>query len=330
MELPLAGLIDAINVLPRRLEMGRGQSIQLPYGYYTPGFVAVLAAFLRHNRLPKEAFSCHHEKHDGYLKALALSKAVWGTDDYKQRRINVGNTYAPITHVSSREAVDEGTGQINGCLRAMAESSSVRYLESPAFGELLAVVGELHDNVWSHGLESGFSTAQRRVCQQDGPVIEFSLADCGMGFRSELQRARVPGIATDQDAIDWCIQKGNSSKLAVQEDPWAQSVPEDHLGGAPFGPGVTAFQNTGNHHQGLGLAKLVSLARQYDGHLHLASGTHYLELNQGISSYSELSHPWHGVAISLAIKESSFVVGGEPVQDVDSEDVFEIMKALRG
>ncbi|MEN5128520.1 hypothetical protein [Pseudomonas alloputida] len=326
----MAGLIDAINMLPRRLALGGGERLDLPKRYYSAGFVAALAAFLRHKNLDKDSFGCHHEYNEGYLKAIGLSKAVWGTDDYKLRRINAGETYAPLTHLQSRDAVDEGTGQINGCLRTMAKSSSVNYLQSPAFAELLAVVGELHDNVWSHGLDSGFSTAQRRTCPKDGPLIEFSLADCGMGFRNELQRARVENIATDRDAIDWCIQKGNSSKLAAKEDPWAQSVPEDFLGGRPFGNGVTTFQNTGNHHQGLGLAKLLSLAKQYDGLLYLASGDHYLELQNGIPSYRELSHPWQGVAISLAIKESSFVVGGQPIQDVDSDDVFELMNALRG
>lgn len=330
MEVPLAGLIAALNMLPGRLAFNGGNELALPKQYYSSGFVAVLAAFLRSKNLTPEQFSCHHEYNAGYLRAIGLSKSVWGIDDYKQKRINAGATYAPLTHLDSRDAVDSGTGQINSCLRAMANSASVNYAQSPVFAELQAVVGELHDNVWSHGMNSGFSTAQRRKCPKDGVLIEFSLADCGMGFRNELQRARIPYVTTHREAIEWCLQKGNSSKLAVKLDPWAQSVPDDFLGASPFQAGVATFQNTGNHHQGLGLAKLFSLAKQYDGLLYLASGDHYLELQNGNLSYHELSHSWQGVAISLAIKESSFVAGGQPMQDVDSVDIFELMNVLRG
>lgn len=330
MELPLAGIIAALNMLPERFARNAGQNLALPRGYYSSGFVAVLAAFLRSKNLDSTRFSCHHESNAGYLKAIGLSKAVWGIDDYRLKRINAGATYAPLTHIGSKDAVDEGTGQINGCLRKMADSASFDYTSSPVFAELQAVVGELHDNVWSHGMNSGFSTAQRRTCPYNGSLIEFSLADCGMGFKNELQRANISDVTTHREAIEWCIQKGNSSKLAANQDPWAQSVPEDFLGSSPFQRGVATYQNTGNHHQGLGLAKLFSLAEKYDGLLYLASGDHYLEFQNGNVSYHELSHSWQGVAISLAIKESSFVVDGQPMQDVDSVDILELMNVLRG
>lgn len=327
----LAGVIEALNWLPKRLEMKKGSALALPKMYYSPGFIAVLAAFLKSRSLSAEQFSCHHTYNGGYLKAIGLSRAVWGVDDYKQRRINQGATYATLTHLQSRDAVDEGTGQINGCLRAMARSSLVNYSASPAFSELLAVVGELHDNVWSHGLNSGFSTAQRRECPVNGWLIEFALADCGMGFKNELHRARVAGISSHRDAIEWCIKEGNSSKLVERADPWAQSLPEDFEGEAPFGEEVAAFRgNNGNHHQGLGLAKLVSLARTYDGILYLASGDSYMVLENGIISYRELSYDWQGVAVSLAIKEPSFIADGQPYSDNDPIDISDLMNVLRG
>jgi hypothetical protein len=325
----LAGVIDALNWLPRRLNMKSGTALALPKMYYSSGFIAVLAAFLKSRNLTAQQFSCHHTYNGGYLKAIGLSRAVWGIDDYKLRRINEGATYATLTHLQSRDAVDEGTGQINSCLRAMAKSAFVDYLTSPAFSELLAVVGELHDNVWSHGLNSGFSTAQRRECPTNGWLIEFALADCGMGFKNELLRARISGITSHQDAIEWCIQEGNSSKLAAKIDPWAQSMPEDFLGGSPFPDGVSTFQNTGNHHQGLGLAKLVSLAKSYDGILYLASGDCYMTLENGIISYQQLSYEWQGVAVSLAIKESNFIADGQPIEEAQS-DISELMNVLRG
>lgn len=319
------GLVSAINWLPDRLAMSTRGELALPKMYYTSGFVAVLAAFIRSQGLPSDKFRCHTEYNSGYMRAIGLSLAVWGNDDYEQRRINAGSTYAPLTHLSSRDAVDTATGQINGCLRKMA--TRMEYKDSPAFRELLAVVGELHDNVWSHGLNSGFSTAQRRDCPENGWVLEFALADCGMGFLNELKRAKVAGVSTDQEAIAWCIQKGNSSKLAKKEDDWAQSVPEDFYGSSPFGADVNTFVNSGNHHQGLGLAKLLALAERYAGILYLASGDAVLEFKGGVIHFHPLSHHWQGVAISLTLKESALSV--DSIED-DPDGLADFMSQLRG
>jgi hypothetical protein len=326
----LAGLIEALNWIPERYNSSKDGHLILPKRYISPGFVAALAAFIRSRGLTPEQFSCHHDYNGGYLKAIGLSLAVWGDDDYTRRRINAGATYAQLTHLRSRDAVDTATGQINGCLRSMASTSSLNYTKSRAFADLLSVVGELHDNVWSHGLNSGFSTAQRRECPQKGWLIEFALADCGMGFLNELQRAKISDIDSHRDAISWCVQEGHSSKLAKKADPWAQSVPDDLIGALPFPSSVDTFVNTGNHHQGLGLAKLVSLAKKYDGDLYLASGDHYLQLSSGITSLHALSHDWQGVAISLAIQESSFLAPDDDEQSTDSVDIFEIMQLIRG
>lgn len=323
----MADLITGIDWLPNRLEFSGNGSLILPKKYYTSGFVAVLAAFIKSRGLTPDQFGCHHEYNAGYFQAIGLSLAVWGDDDYRMRRRNAGSTYAPLTHLSSRDAVDSATSQINSCLRNFAKD--IGYRDSPAFLELLAVVGELHDNVWSHGLNSGFSTAQRRESPGNGWLIEFALADCGMGFLNELRRARIPGIETDAEAIHWCIQEGNSSKLATQEDPWAQSVPDDFSGRSPFGKAVSTFVNTGNHHQGLGLAKLLNLARRYDGTLYLASGSSFLQLVNGVTSLNPLSTPWQGVAISLALKESSLKADASS-NDTDMDEIADFMNILRG
>lgn len=319
------GLVSAINWLPIRLARSQRGVLELPRRYYTSGFVAVLAAFIRSHGITQDKVSCHTEYNSGYLRAIGLSLAVWGEDDYEPRRVNAGSTYATLTHLQSKDAVDAATGQINGCLRKMAQKTT--YRDSPAFRELLAVVGELHDNVWSHGLNSGFSTAQRRVCVENGPVLEFALADCGMGFLNELRRARVAGVSTDQEAIAWCIKKGNSSKLAKKEDDWAQSVPDDFYGSSPFGANVTTFVNSGNHHQGLGLAKLLALAERYDGILYLASGDTVLEYKGGEFCFGPLSHCWQGVAISLTLKESALSADSD---EDDPEGLADFMSQLRG
>lgn len=322
-------LFDALEDLPRLYKEVDGQpALILPKGYYTPGFIAALAAFLCRLQVRAENFLCEMPYNQGYLSAVGLSRALWGRDDYPHERKNSGTNYAPLTALSSQEEVDGATAQINGCLRAIATQSGGGYEQSPAFKELLHVVGELHDNVWSHGLNTGFSTAQRRQCPDSKEyMIEFSLADCGLGFLAELKGSRVQGVATHQEAISWCIQEGNSSKRGVMEDEWAQSVPADFIGESPFGSMPVARRSNGNHHQGLGLAKLVDLAKSYSGELHLASGNSALHMRDGMISYRPLTYEWKGVAISLAIRESSL---RSAARTDELEDVDELMRLLRG
>lgn len=146
----------------------------------------------------------------------------------------------------------------------------------------------------------------------------------------ELKRSRIAGskgIKSDREAVEWCIQEGNSSKLAKLEDEWAQSVPEDYLGSSPFGGAAVVHSGNGNHHQGLGLAKLVELARSYDGVLNIASGDCLMMLRRGgQQSFRRLAQPWRGVAVSLSIKESSLMAA----KVVEAEDVRNIMNLLRG
>lgn len=320
-------LIEALQLLPRQFgTLAATEAHVLPKGYYSPGFIAAFAAYLCNKGVGPECLSYACEQNKGYLAAVGLSKALWGVDDYQYIRRNAGVNYAPLTPLASQNAVDVATTQINGCLRALAAQGEIDYSKSPAFKDLTHVVGELHDNVWSHGLSTGFSTAQRQQLRKGGYVIEFSLADCGLGFLEELKQSGIRGVDTHQQAIEWCIQEGNSSKLAARVDEWAQAVPDDYLGGDEFdGIAVQRNQN-GNHHQGLGLAKLVELAENYKGVLYLASGNCVMRMYNGAIRYRPLQNPWKGVAISLSIKESSFITA----KAVEADDVDDIMNLLRG
>ncbi|MCU1751607.1 hypothetical protein [Pseudomonas sp. 6D_7.1_Bac1] len=325
----MASLIEALDWLPRHFG-GLAPSAEhvIPRGYYSPGFIAVLAAYLNHKGVKPESLTYACEQNQGYLAAVGLSKALWGIDDYQFERRNAGVNYAPLTPLASQDAVDQATTQINSCLRAYAAQGAADYSKSPAFKDLTHVVGELHDNVWSHGLSTGFSTAQRQLLRKGATdhVIEFSLADCGIGFLDELKRSGIQGIKSHQEAIDWCVQEGNSSKLATKVDAWAQSVPEDFLGSSPFGGAAICPAGNGNHHQGLGLAKLVELAQKYKGVLYLASGNCVMRmLHNGAIKYRPLHNPWKGVAISLSIKESSFM----SAKAAEPDDVDDIMNLLR-
>ncbi len=69
-------------------------------------------------------------------------------------------------------------------------------------------------------------------------IISSSPGGLWVRFLRELRRADIPGIESHQDAIEWCIQEGNSSKHADLQDDWAQQVPGDYMGGNLFGAGV--------------------------------------------------------------------------------------------
>lgn len=324
--------MNALRLMPRHYgALERSDVHLLPKGYYAPGFITVLASYLNHKGVKPEALTYACEDNRGYLAAVGLSKALWGIDDYKYERKNAGINYSPLTLLASQDDVDQATEQINDCLRAYAKQGDIDYSNSPAFRDLMRVVGELHDNVWSHGMSSGFSMAQRQsIGKSSDHVIEFSLADCGLGFLGELKSAGMREIATHEEAIKWCIQEGNSSKKAAQGDDWAQSVPTDFVGENPFGAASIRPAGNGNHHQGLGLAKLVELAKKYKGVLHLASGGCAMRMSQyGDMTYQALQVPWKGVAVSLTIKESSFM-SAKAAEEDDAENIDDIMNLLRG
>lgn len=299
-----------------------------PTGYFTPGYVAVAAAALSDRGLPRQDLVCLDGGVESYLSAVGFHQAVWRVDEYPLGRVNQGVNYSLVTALRGQYDVDTSTASINGCLRQMARQGR-DYTQSPAFGELTHVVGELHDNVWSHGKNTGFSLAQRRKDYSvDDYVLEFALADCGMGFLAELQRARKGEFTTHRAAIEWCIEEGNSSKLASAVDDWAQSLPEDYVGSSPFGGAVETVEASPNNHQGLGLAKLVSLAKLHQGDLYLASGNCLMRLDpSGTMSFRTLSYEWRGVAISLSLRESKLE---EATPVPDSLEIEQLMNILRG
>ncbi|WP_054922486.1 MULTISPECIES: hypothetical protein [Pseudomonas] len=328
----MSGILHAVNFMGRiGKRVSAGKPLKLRSDYYSPGYIVVLTAHLRRYNIPKAAVTFVDARNAGYFSSMGLSKALWGDDDYAQVRRKAGAYNAPLTHLDSRDAVDDATQQINGCLRKMAANSPYfNYKESEAFKELMHVVGELHDNVWSHGMERGFSAAQRAKSVKKGE-IEFALADTGLGFLGELLSsgiARKYGITNDRQAIEWCIQEGNSSKLVQHQDDWGQALPDGHVGDSPYGGAVaTRSVTNGNHHQGLGLAKLISLARRYEAELYIVSGTAILQLEKGKLSFKESKFAWKGVAISLTLQESKMA---QAKAIPTSAEIDDIMNQLRG
>ncbi|HID8167779.1 hypothetical protein ACQKEC_14420 [Serratia marcescens] len=316
------GIVEAIAFYDKK-----DNKLNLPNSHRHPGSIAVLAAFINHHKIKEEDCGFHG---DGYMQAIGMPMALWGEDRYVQDRINVGTNYSLVTALQNVEAVDTATSSINSCVRRLTFPDRVDYPRGVT--ELTHVIGELHDNVWSHGRSTGFSFAQRWAVPRTNRTehfIEFALADCGLGFLRELNRANIPNINSHQDAIDWCIQEGNSSKHADLKDDWEQQVPDDFMGGSMFGKGV-AVKEKSNNHQGLGLAHLMKLVKTYEGELQLATGNVCLQANGDAVSYTELPVEWPGVAISCRFKIHKLAV--EHVEHDSEEDsqLLDIMKALGG
>lgn len=319
------GLKGAVNTVDDLVDPVSG-SITVPNEFLAPGFWAVLAAYARGKQIPPDQIRVN-EKHRDYLSAIGFTHALGQEDGYPFERKNKGINYSTLVHLDRPESTDSATSAINGCIRNFVGS------DIPAvFVKMLCdVVGDLHANVWAHGKASGFSMAQKWKTSwnalNNSYSLEFALADSGIGFLREVQNAGL-NIQTDRDAIDWCIQEGNSTKKVRPVSDWAQRVPVDVINN-PL-RGIEQTRDTDNHHMGLGLFKLVRFVREFRGFLWLVSGSSGLVLAPGRApAYICIKHPWQGVAIACRFRSSDMTTVREDIERGD-RDIQEIMRILGG
>ncbi len=308
------GLVSGLKRVPLLYDRD-SQTLDVPSGFYTPGFWVVLSAFASANDVAQGRLNLRPDNRD-YASAIGLPKALWGTDDYPFDRINDGRNYSGLEHLASPEETDAATSRVNSCIRTFVGNE----LPESFTSYLCDVVGDLHDNVWSHGRASGFSMAQKwKVPREDDQYLEFALADSGLGFLRELRRV---GMSVSGD------EEGHSTKLADPEDDWAQSVPGDIIN-SPL-TGIEKTRTSDNHHMGLGLAKLTRLVQTFSGVLWLASGDKIFLLNSdGNRTYIDLANPWQGVAIACRFRASrTKSIDTDPYGN--SADVADIMRRLGG
>ncbi|MDR5758202.1 hypothetical protein [Caballeronia sp. LZ035] len=270
----------------------------------------MLAATGRHAGIRFEDLRFDYDQNQGYAQALRLPTALGAVDEYPYDRRNEGRNYSGLVLLKSAETTDQASERVNDCIRHIFAAKGLDQFVH----DLAEVVGDLHDNVWSHGKSTGFSMAQtwRNTKRQDSNWFEFSLADCGMGFLRETQRAGIAGIGSDAEAISWCIQKGNTSKKTKVVDDMMQSLPPDMMGN-PMG-GFAAIKESDNHHMGLGLAKLMSLVEKYRGRLWLASGGSLL-YKPPVVPHVIRAAPSHCQGVALAVRFDTRVIREILVQE---------------
>jgi len=279
--------------LSRDLGIQKNGQLSIGVDWKPPGYWAALAACCRSKQIEFGKLHFYSEQTKGYASAIALESALNGMDSYQYERKKSGENYSPLVLLNSADGTDKATSTINSCIRYLFDSQDI----SDFVKDLCDVVGDLHDNVWSHGKSTGFSMAQKwKNSNTNGECFEFALADCGLGFLRELQRVGLL-VQSDEESINWCIEKGNSSKTLKVIDEWSQRLPQD-IAGNPI-PGIGQAVMSENHHMGLGLAKLVELINNYKGLLWLASGEKTLVINdKGNKSFKNNVQKWQGVALA--------------------------------
>jgi len=299
-------------------------SIIVPDGFCTAGFWALIAALAHERQYSYDDIILANDDQKTYCRALDMEGAVTGSSGESISRPNLGRTYSPLVKIDSADATDRATSTINSCLRSMCPEGR----EKEGFRSLCDVIGEVHSNVWDHGLRTGFSIAQKsKVPHKDDFYFEFALVDRGCGFKKEMERVGNKDV-TDKSAIEWCIKEGNTTKSTTNRDEFAQRVPLDLSGISPYGINVEAYASDGdeNHHQGLGLAKLVKLITSFNGELSIASGNVVFTINAlGVYTFTDSNNNWDGVALSCRLLESKLLAESEePTQEIEF-----IMEALR-
>lgn len=145
-------------------------SFDISQEFITPSFIAVIAAFIKSQKISKEQIKCKED--NSYLESIGFYNELWGVPITVNRHSD-GFSYSPLILLDEQLKTNDATSTINSCIKRLLTN------KNSCVNDLCEVVGELHDNVWAHGKGVGFSIAQyyRKLKR-----IEFAVVDCGIGF----------------------------------------------------------------------------------------------------------------------------------------------------
>ncbi len=267
--------------------------IEIPSGHYNPAFWIHLLCLKESTN--KEIVLCS-DALKSFANTIGFTQIANPEKSYPINRSNRDRTYTLIQRIDKDvDNVDKANSGIMSCLRESASSRNLFNSRIETFN-IAKTIGELHDNVKSHSLSTGFSMAQYVKNN-----FEFSISDTGIGFLNELKSKRI-NVSNDKEAIEWCLQKGNSTKKIDEE--FSQSLPGDIIFN-PM-PGVKShIRNDGNYHQGLGLYILKEFAKLNSGTLEIVSGDScYLMDSNGIEKFNTLNRKINGVSITIRLNLS--------------------------
>ena len=155
---------------------GRDGFFEVAGSFFTPGFWTAYIARARQRGLHNQELGLPADR-TGYARAIGIERALGDPDSYPYERVHAGQNYSPLVLLDTPELAERAIGEINGCIRRLfPEDEYSKFVAS-----ICELVGDLLDNVWSHGKSSGFSMTQRWGGDRDGFFFEFAIADCGLG-----------------------------------------------------------------------------------------------------------------------------------------------------
>ncbi|MBK7827683.1 hypothetical protein [Nannocystis sp.] len=233
-----------------------------------------------------------YAKLSGLDDALAANHAAMS----KARRGQQGQTWSPLTTLFHHAEIEACNQTINDLIFAQLGG-----MPRAAIDAMARVVGELHDNIASHADGRGFSAAQFYPSRSDHPArLELSVADAGCGFLSNVRRAQ-PSITNHEDAIRWCLKKGNTAGRHT-----ARTLPQDAIvQGDPYAESEGGSDQR-DHHMGWGLHLLTELIRASGGELWIWTGDTSFTMNKdGTSAYALTPLPWPGVMLNITLFPAS-------------------------
>lgn len=280
----------------RLLRTIRGEGLTIPVGWLSPIIVTMLAAEAASDARLRERLGERlllKPEQKNYAANCGLQAVLDGRYEPASSTGLQGLTYTRLTRLATANEVDACNALINNLFYEQLGNNGGEFIRL-----LSKVVGELHDNVASHARGGGFSSAQR-YRRAGGDVIQFAIVDWGVGMLRNVTKVS-PGVITDEQAIDWCLQRGNTTAIS-SGDGWEQRLPEDSMF-SPYPPSVRTITSD-NHHQGLGLWHLQEIVRAAGGRFWVASGAaqcRYLAGGRG-PSYDSLNPFWQGVAIEVEL-----------------------------
>lgn len=284
-----SNLKDSLNKLS---ELNNSEIIEIPSGLYSPSFWVGLLCM---KEKTGKKISLKTDNLKSFANTIGFTGLVEPKESFNINRTNKNKTYTLIQKIANfSDDVDKANSGIMSCLRSSVSNLS-NLIEDINKYNIAKTIGELHDNVKSHSQSSGFSMAQYL-----NNKFEFSIADNGLGFLNELRSKNIQ-IFNDEEAIKWCLKKGNSTKKI--DDEFSQAIPEDLIMN-PM-PVKSHSRNDGNYHQGLGLHILREFAKLNSGTLEIVSGESYFLMDsEGNEKYFLMDRKINGVSITLRLNLS--------------------------
>ena len=280
--------------------------------FLTPSTAALIACACHRSKRPPVNFA--NDMAQRYGEYSQLTNVLSGY--HANARVpSYKNTCSRLCQVKDESDIDIATASIKTLLSTYL-AHGMEVVKS-----LVRVIGELHDNIYSHAEGLGYSMAQ--VYRGSTPRVEVAVVDAGIGLKRSVRT--VQPVGSDREALSLCIGKGFSTKKEVNS--WAQSL---ELGMPnPFGPGITTRTST-NNHQGLGLYLLTDLIRRLDGKLWICTGNGSLIQNGGKIHYTENRWVWQGTAIRIIVnlvnRSSRSLLGISP--QISSHRKLRVREAL--